>query len=442
MFVVVPGMVQDAGTGALLAMLAACLVGLATAFLYAELSSAFPVAGGEYVMVGKTLGPLPGFVLLVVNMVNNLLFPAVIGLGVSEVLAGVLPGLPVVPTAIATVLLATALGVLRIRLNAWVTGIFLAVELLALAVVCGLGWLAPARTLGELLSAPVMTAEHGLLPASLPAIGLATTIGIFALNGYGLAVYFGEDMRAARTNIARVILLAFAVTALVELLPLAALLTAAPELGALFAAPDPFGAFVRQARGDVLADILAVAIALAILNAALAGVLAYARFLFASARDRVWGLLDVPLTRIHPRFGSPHIATLLVGAAGCLACLLPLPFLLVLSGAGIAVTYLALAFAAIAGRRNRTTAAAAYRMPFFPLAPLVTVVAITLTLGASWLEPATGRPGLVATLVQIVLAVLYYRFILAPRGTWRIYDGAQVGTGGASNPGQFASEAR
>jgi amino acid transporter len=420
-FVIVPEMLQVAGSGALIAMLIAAIVCVATAFVYAELSSAFPVAGGEYVMVGRTLGPLAGFVMLAVNLVNNLLFPAVIGLGLSDVLSGLFPGLPVVPTAMAMVALATLAGVLHIRLNAWITGIFLLVELLALAAIVALGAAEPVRSL---FAAPVMAADSGLAPVDPVSIGLATTAAIFALNGYGLAVYFGEEMHEAASKIARVVLAAAGLTIAVELLPLAAAIAGAPDLLALFTEPDPFGWFVRTRGGDAMADLIALAIALAIVNAAIAGILAYARFFYSTGRDAIWGkLLDPWVTTIHPRLGSPWIATLMVGAVSCAACLLPLRLLLVLSGAGIAVTYLGISLAAIIGRRTGATAHAAYRMPWFPLAPLITVAALTLVFWASWLDTETGRPGLIATGLQMLAAALYYRLVVRRRGEWAIFGG-------------------
>ena len=420
-FVIMPEMLQVAGTGALIAMLLAALVCVATAFVYAELSSAFPVAGGEYVMVGQTLGPLAGFVMLAVNLVNNLLFPAVIGLGLSDVLSGVLPGLPVIPTAVALVILSTFAGILHIRLNAWLTGIFLLVELLALAVIVLLGMADPVRSLFD---APVLGGH--LAPADPVSIGLATTAAIFAMNGYGLAVYFGEEMLDARARIARVVLLAAGLTIFVELLPLAAVITGAPDLPTLFTHADPFGWFARVRGGDGVADLLALAIALAIANAAIAGILAYARFFYATGRDAIWGkLLDPVVTRIHPRLGSPWLATLLVGAISCVACFLPLRLLLVLSGSGIALTYLGIALAALIGRRSGATAHAAYKMPWFPLAPTVTIAALALVFWASWLDTDVGRPGLIATAAQIVLAALYYLLILRRRGVWSVYAGDQ-----------------
>ena len=82
-FVIVPGMLQVAGTGAVWAMLISSVICVCTAVIYAELSSAWPVAGGEYVMVDQTIGPLAGFVMLGLYVFNNLLFPPVAALGTS-----------------------------------------------------------------------------------------------------------------------------------------------------------------------------------------------------------------------------------------------------------------------------------------------------------------------------------------------------------------------
>src|SRR6478609_8899732 len=125
-FIIVPGMLQSAGSGTLWAFLLASVVCIATAYVYAELSTAFPVTGGEYVMVGRTMGPLAGFIILVINLISNVLFLPVVGLGVSSVLGTILP-LPQVPTAIAVVVGSTLCAVFNIRVNALVTGIFLCI---------------------------------------------------------------------------------------------------------------------------------------------------------------------------------------------------------------------------------------------------------------------------------------------------------------------------
>ena len=421
-FVIVPGMLQVAGTGAIWAMVLAGIVCVATAFVYAELSSAWPVAGGEYVAVAKTLGPLAGFVMLGVNVFNNLFFPPVAGLGISAVLSTVWPGLPEVPVAVAVVAASTLVALLQIRVNAWVTGLFLLGEVLALVAIVALGWADIARPFAVFLAAPVMPQDGGLMPASPAAIGLATSIAIFALNGYGAAVYFGEEMREPSRLIARAILASLVLTLLFEIVPTVALLMGAPDLHAVLVADDPFGLIARMRGGGWLADAIAVGVVIAIVNAIIACILACSRFFYGTARDGSWGRpLDAWMTQIHPRFGSPWVGTLIVGGVGVACCFLPLTLLLVLSGTGLVAIYAGIAVAAMVGRRTGTTDHARYRMPLYPLAPVVTLIALGYVVWTSWLDPTEGRPGLIMTGAQIAGSAAYYWFVLRRRGDWRVH---------------------
>ena len=424
LFVIVPGMFSVAGTGAVWAMLLATIVCIATAYVYAELASNWPVAGGEYVMVARTLGPMAGFVMLGVNVFNNLLFPPVAGLGLSAVLAAIWPGLPQIPLALAVVVGATLVSLLQIRVNALVTGAFLLVEVIAAALVIWFGFGHVVRGMGSFLAAPVMLASDGahLIPATAGSIGVAASIAIFALNGYGAAVYFGEEMHEAPRKIARAIFWAMVATVAIEGLPILAALVAAPDLVALFNHDDPFGLVVRLYGGAAAADWLAIGVAVAIVNAVIACILACARFFYGTARDRCWGRpIDQLLTAIHPRFGSPWMSTLIVGGAGAACCFVPLEQLLVLSGTGLIAIYAGIALAVIAGRRSGQTANAPFRMPLYPLAPLVTLAALGYVVWLNWLDPGEGRTGLLMTGAQILLSAAYYRLVLRPRGNWEVH---------------------
>jgi amino acid transporter len=263
----------------------------------------------------------------------------------------------------------------------------------------------------------------GAGPATAAGIGLATTVAIFALNGYGNAVYLAEEMHEPAKRIARVILLALVLTLLVEIAPLAAVLAGAPDLKALFASADPFGLFVTVRGNPTLAAWVSLGVAVAIVNAAIACIISFARFFYSTGRDGAWGRpLDGWATAVHPRFGTPWIATLVVGSIGTLACFLPLPLLLVLSGAGIAITYLAMAFAALAGRCRGVASHSPYRMPLFPLAPLVTIAALGYVFWTSWFDLETGRPGLIATAAQMLLSAAYYILVVKRRGPWIVRD--------------------
>ena len=417
LFIIVPGMLQSAGSGTLWAFLLASVVCVATAYVYAELSAAFPLTGGEYVMVGRTLGPCAGFVILVVNLISNVIFLPVVGLGVSAVLGTVVPGLPAVPVAIAVVVGSTLCAALNIRVNALVTGIFLGIEVIALLILVVLGLLHPVQPILPMLAHPTMEAHGALIATSLPAIGLATTVAIFALNGYGMAVYFGEEMHEPERRIAGVILLSFVLTFLLEVAPIVTVLLGAPDLPRLFAADDPFGMFIVAYGGSWLARVVAVGVAVAIVNAAIVTILAAARFFWCTARHRTWGVhWDALIGHVHPRLRSPLVATVGMGLLGTAGCFVSLSFLLILSGGGLIVTYAAIAVAAIAGRRGGATAHGPYRMPLFPAAPVVTLIALVGVLYANWQDVEQGRPALIATAAQMLFAVGYYWLVLRPRG--------------------------
>ena len=408
-FVIVPDVVSQAGTGALLSMLAAAAIALCVGQVYAELSSAFPLAGGEYAIVGRVMGPLAGFAVLALNLANSLLATAVLALGVSDYLGAVMPGLSPLPVAVAVVTGSTLLGVLNIRTNALVTGAFVAVELVALLVLTALGLMRPARGLEDVLAHPIILSGGALHPASIPAIGLAVAVAIFAYDGYGSAVYFGEEMQGAPRRIGRAILWALGIIVVAEVVPLMAVMTGAPDLKTFLGSKAVFSDFVATAGGPVLSRLMGAGIALAIVNAVIAMVLLCARQLYATGRDGVWpNAANRALTALHPRFRSPWAATLAAGAIAAALCLTDLKLLLIVTGTGVAVIYAILCIALIVGRRTGRTAGAQHRAPFGPAISGLSVVALIGVLYADWLDPEEGRLGLIAAVATGVGGALYY----------------------------------
>lgn len=416
-YVIIPGIIQQAGTGAFISLAAGAVVGLAMAYVYAELSSAWPLAGGEYAMLGRTLGPFVGFVYMGMYSIGGSLPLAVLSLGASAYLAAVWPGVQAVPLAIGIVGFATLLGVLNIRTNALVTGLFLMVEVTVLVVLASLGFSHPTRGVGQLIAHPLALDAGHLVPAPIAMIGLATTVAIFAYNGFGAAVYFSEEMHGPSRRVAITILLALLLTVAFEFVPVIAVLTSAPDLKALIASSNPFADFVLARGGPALNIAVSVGVALAIVNAVIAIVLVNARFFYSSGRDGIWsGGINAALTRLHGRFDSPWLATLLAGALGMGACFIPFHLLLVLNGTGAVVVYVLLCLGVLAGRWTGSTAHGAYRMPFYPLAPAIGLLALGYVIYADWIDRDVGRPSLIADAAALALAAVYYLVMRRRRG--------------------------
>jgi amino acid transporter len=355
--------------------------------------------------------------MLGLNLLTFSIGPAITGLGVSGYLAGVLPGLPQVPTAMALVALCMGVSILNVRLNALVTGLFLAVELASLGLVAALGFLHPHRALGEAL-APAMLGPAGhLQPVSLASLGLGAAAAIYAFDGYGAVVYLGEELHEAPRQIAKVVFWALGLAALFMLAPILGALVGAPSLVRLFAADQPLPAFAADLGGPVVSKVLSLAVALALFNAMIASALMGGRHLYSSGRDGVWprGVSEA-LARLHPRFNSPWIATLAIGATSLLWCLVRLDLLLVLIGDGTAAIYACMSLAALKGRSG-VAAHAPYRMPLFPWLPVLALIALLAVGGADLLAP-DGREGLLASAVVAAAALAYYWLFVRKSGRW------------------------
>jgi len=421
-FIIVPGVVQQAGTGALLSFVAAAFVSLLIAYVYAELASAFPLTGGEYAIVGRTLGPLAGFIILGVNMVVLLLNISVVALGLGSYINLVLPGTSVVVDGLGCVIFTTFCAILNVRTNALITGAFLMLELLALIVVTVLGFVYPARPWLGMFTHPVFLDAGHLAPTPLGMIGLATSVAIFAFYGYGNAVYLGEETHDAPRHVARAVLWALVISVLSQALPLAAALHGAPDLKTMFGSENMFVDFVRSRGGNALGNVINLSVALAIINADIAVVVLVSRMLFSSGRDRVWpASVNRALTRVHPRFESPWVATLVTGFLASLLCFVTLKQLLVITGTTIVAVYGSLCLAVIAGRRTGSTSHAFYRMPFYPWPPFLALVVLAYVIYANSTDPDVGRPSLFWAAGIIGASAAYYKFVLRRRGVWVLH---------------------
>ena len=132
------------------------------------------------------------------------------------------------------------------------------------------------------------------------------------------------------------------------------------------------------------------------------------RFFYAMAAD---GLLFAPLARVHPRFGTPHVAIL----AYTLCALLLVWFRSFeqLSAAfvlGLWPFSAAAAAAVLVLRRTRPDLPRPYRTPGYPFVPLVFVAGVALVLGNAILErPASTLLGIVLTLLGVPVYVVWRR---------------------------------
>ncbi|OQQ16433.1 amino acid permease [Streptomyces sp. M41(2017)] len=406
LFVVVPDLFSSLGTATALTIAIGSLLCIAVAFCYSELGTLIPSAGGEYAMVSTMAGRLAGWLVFVLSLLVVMIVPPVIAMGTADYLAPIVHLNPSIAGA-AVMLLATLAGLLDLRANAWITGIFLVLEVIAAGVVAVLGFAHSERGAGSLVSLQVSGSggHTDTVTAMLVVSGLA--IALFITQGFSTAVYLSEELENPRRNVARTVLATLAISTVIILVPVIAITMGAPDLSALTG--GDISTMVTAWSNSAVGTFVSLCVALAIINAGIVMVIQNSRVLFASARDKAWpGPVNKGLSRLG-RFGSPWVATLLVGVPGAALCFVNLDTLYGVTGVSVTAMYLLVAVAALLARRGHHRHTPAWRMPLWPAVPvlLIAVLAYILTQQETVYLLWTGGITAVAT--------LYWAFYLRPR---------------------------
>ena len=403
---------RQQGSGAFPAFLLAALISGCLAVAWAELGALYPTAGGLYGIVARVLGRRAGFLALVLQLVLFVIVPSAFALAAGEYLAAVWPAIS--PRAAALVLLAaaTALAVAGIRFNAAVTAAFLALELTVILVVSALGFANADWSLaGTLLDPVVYAADGSAAPVGMGKLLAGIVLGLGAYAGYGGAVIFSEETRGPRRGIARAVLGALGVAVVAELLAIAAALVGAPSQAQLMTAPAPMSYLVRSLGGGRLVSVITLALLATFFNLLLAVLLEYARVLYSSGRDRTWPApLSSALGRVHPTTRTPVVATMTIGVAALtLTAVSDYAAAVTFASLTVVVTFALVALSGLASRLRQPDLDRPYRMPLWPLPPVVAMTGVAVTI---WLQ--AGRD--LAIVAGILAAGLLYDAVyLRPR---------------------------
>jgi amino acid transporter len=411
-----------AGTGAAGMFVCGIGVALVWAVVYAELGSAYPYSGGDYVGVGSILGPWAGIASLTVWAVTQGPIIAFLAKTIAIYVSDLSPAAPPTIVTFAVLAAATAIALLAVRTSALVTGIFLGVEMLAVAVLLGAGLWHPVRSLTDVVLHPVTLGTAGTLaPVAIGAMALAGVSAAYATTGGNQAISFGEELVSPHSRMGRVVILAGLIGAFTVAVPIIAVVLGARDLPSLLKSPAPFSTFVASVAGPAMGRALSAGVILAIFNALIAQMMFSARLFFSLGRDEIFhGPVNALLARVHTPSGAPRAATWVSGAIAAGCCLVSTHMLVVFT-AGLTVYSLALvSFAVLVGRLRHLTGQAGYwRSPLYPLAPILGLILAVVFGIADLLDADAGRPGLLLLGTLIGAGLLWHHLVLRRRpGGW------------------------
>lgn len=422
-FIIAPVAFANQGSGTFLAFLIAAVIGVGMGMCYGELGSAFPIAGGQYSIIARVLGRPAGFLAFADYLVLTVFVPSSIALGAGQYVALLWPGMNNANLVGLIIMLATTIvAIFHIRANAFVTGIFLVIELLAVGTLSVLGLTHIHQPLSILFQPQTIGAHGAVSPLSLGLLLAGVSIAIFAYNGYDSPIIYSEEMTGPRSGVAKAVFWSLAITIVAELVPVTAALLGAPSLSTLVSSATPMSYVLTSLGGNVLNTLILVGVLCAIFNGTIAILLSYGRVLYSSGRDKTW---PEPISRwlaaTHPRFKSPWVATALLGViGGLLTYFSNVASLVTFTGVLLVVLYGLVALSALVSRLRQRNLVRPYKMPWWPLWPIIGLVGCVVV----FTQQSFSDMGICAAI--FVVAALYYLFYLRPRRAthWVMLDPA------------------
>ena len=289
-----------------------------TAFSYVQMSRRFPIAGSVYSYVQRGINPHVGFIAGWLILLDYIFIPSLLYVIVGEWCVALVPGLPMWIWIALFIVVNTLINVKGIESTARVDFVFFIVEIgiVLIIVIGGLKYiLGDGGGAASLTMTPIYQSEH----VNLAFIATACSIACLNFLGFDGISTLAEEADKPERSVGRAIIISLLVIGLVFFLQTYIVCLIEPDYTKYNPATALFDA-CAVAIGEwfrivlLVVNILAVGIANT-LNAQAA----CSRVLYSMGRDK---LLPTVLSRIHPKFKTPHIALILIGALSMICAML------------------------------------------------------------------------------------------------------------------------
>jgi amino acid transporter len=269
------------------------LVALAGAVNYAELATAYPRQGGDYVYLSRAFGNGTGFLfgwtqLVIIRPGDIALMAFIFGRYASTLYAF---SFSRVIYAGGAIVILSFINILGVHQSKWLQNLLTVVKVIGLGAIIVIGFLSPAQTMNESVTAG--TGER--------AIPLALILVLYTFGGWNEMAYVAAEVKRPDRNITRALLLAATLVTVIYLLVNGAFLNAmgySQMTTSQAAATDTITAVFGQYAGRSIS----ILICLSTLGAVNGLIFTGARISYAlGSEHRLFGILG----RWHGQLGTP-----------------------------------------------------------------------------------------------------------------------------------------
>ncbi|CAG0991628.1 putative amino acid permease YhdG [Planctomycetaceae bacterium] len=355
-----------AGNMSWVAFSLASVTALLTAFSYAELSSMFPRAGGEFVYARQALGAVLGLCVGLIVSTNGMITAATVALGFAGYLEQ-LVSVPLLVGACGILALMFALNIVGIRASSGVNVVLTIIEFGGLCVVIA-------------AALPMLGSVNYLEPPEqgFNGIFLAAALAFFAYVGFEEIVKLAEETKNPERTIPRALFISGGVVTVVYI-AIAILAVSALPVEELAKSKAPMADIVTVEFGAAAAIGVAIAALFSTSNTVLSNMLGSSRVLLDMGREaRPLRMLGYVL----PNRKTPAVALVLVlCVCAAVATIGDIGMVAEIATFSIFLTFLCVNACLIVLRVRQPDTPRPYRIPgnVGPV-PVATALAIVMTL--------------------------------------------------------------
>ncbi|MGY3039863.1 APA family basic amino acid/polyamine antiporter [Rhodanobacter sp. TND4EL1] len=377
------------------------LLTLAGVLCYAELGSRRPQAGGIYVYLREAFGLLPGFLFgWTMALINYPGSVAAVATMFAEYLCtalGLSSQVYVKPVAVGAIVFIVGINLFGIRAGAWMQNIFTVLKLAAVAllVISGL-----VLAHGQPGSALAVDTVH---PVSSWAFAGALLPVLFTYGGFHYLNDLAGEVRNPQRTLPRALGMGMVGVVVCYVLVNYAYLAGLGHAG-LAESVAPAADLMRRLFGDAGATVIAIGIACSTFGYCSIAIAGGARVLQTMGAD---GVFFRAAGRVDARTRAPQIALALLGAwAAVLTYSGSFNQLLNYTTVGEWIGHVFGIGTLFWYRKHFIDQPAPYRVPFYPLLPLIFVITVFGVIVASAIH-APGDAGMSLLIIALGVPVYY-----------------------------------